>query len=158
MYILHPTHLKFLKAMLDTDVDFLLIGGYAVIFHGYVRSTGDMDVWLKPTNENKLKVLKAFEKTEIHPDDIQQLENSFDFTSVVVFHFGLPPERIDFLTKVPGVDFDKAFERKEVMRIDGSDVPVLHLDDLIVSKIIAARPQDKADVEILQQINQKKAN
>ena len=74
MYILHPTHLKFLNAMLDADVDFMLIGGYAVIFHGYIRVTGDMDIWLKPSEENKKKVLSAFKETDIHPDDIRQLD------------------------------------------------------------------------------------
>ncbi len=155
MYILHPTHQHFLKAMLSENVHFLLIGGYAVIFHGYMRATGDMDIWLSPDNDNKKKVLKAFETVQIHPDDIKALDESFDFRNIVVFHFGAPPERIDFLTKVPGVDFEKAYERKQIMTIAEMQVPVLHLDDLIVSKIIAARPQDKADVEILQQINKK---
>jgi hypothetical protein len=155
MYILHPTHQRFLLAMLDADVDFLLIGGYAVIYHGYLRSTGDMDVWLKPTNENKKKLLAALEKTEIDRDDLNLLDETFDFTEVVVFHFGNPPERIDFLTKVTGVDFAKAFERRVFLKIKGRDVPVLHLDDLIISKILADRPQDKADVEILQRLNRK---
>jgi predicted nucleotidyltransferase len=153
MYILHSTHLKFLDSMLDAEVDFLLIGGYAVIFHGYIRVTADMDIWLKPTNENKQKLLTAFKNVELHPDDIKQLGETFDFTSIVVFHFGMPPERIDFLTKVPGVNFDDAFAKKEFMNINGRDVPVLRLDDLIVAKLLAGRPQDKADVEMLQQIN-----
>ena len=156
MYILHPTHLRVLDSMLNENVDFLLIGGYAVIFHGYIRATGDMDVWLKPTNENKQKLLVAFEKADIHPGDIRQLDETFDFTAVVVFHFGMPPERIDFLTKLPGVDFKEAFARRTFMNINQRQVPVLHLDDLIVAKLMAGRPQDKADVEMLQIINKEK--
>jgi hypothetical protein len=59
MYIFHPTHQQFAFALLDEGVDFLLIGGYAVIYHGYVRSTGDLDIWIRPTNENKEKFIKA---------------------------------------------------------------------------------------------------
>lgn len=156
MYILHPTHQKFLFAMLDAEVEFLLIGGYAVIYHGYVRTTGDMDVWLKPDNENKKKLLAAFEQLEINPDDLKRLNETFDFTNIVAFHFGIPPERIDFLTKVQGVDFSKAYERKVFINVKDHQVPVLDLDDLIISKILSDRIQDKADVDELQKINQLK--
>lgn len=156
MYIFHPTHQEFLFAMLDEQVEFLLIGGYAVIYHGYIRATGDMDVWLKPDNENKARILNAFRRVGIHPDDIEELDIIYDFTDVVVFHFGNEPERVDFLTKVQGVDFDKAYARKELLKIKDREIPVLHLDDLIVSKILADRLQDKADVEMLQKINRKK--
>jgi hypothetical protein len=152
MHFLHPTHQKFLFALLDADVEFLLIGGYAVIYHGYIRATGDMDVWLKPTNENKQKTIVALKQAEVHPEDLKLLEEAFDFTGVVVFHFGQQPERIDFLTKVQGLDFEKANERKEFMNIKNRQIPILNLDDLIVSKLIAGRPQDKADVEMLQRI------
>ncbi|MCX6351783.1 MAG: nucleotidyltransferase [Bacteroidetes bacterium] len=155
MYLFHPTHQEFLFAMLDEHVEFLLIGGYAVNYHGYIRATGDMDIWLKPDNQNKLKLLKAFEKVGIHPDDVKLVNDTFDFTNIVVFHFGNNPERIDFLTKVGGVDFLKAYARKQTLMIKEKEIPVLHLEDLIISKILADRPQDKVDVEMLQQINRK---
>ena len=156
MYIFHPTHQEFLFAMLDEQVEFLLIGGYAVIYHGYIRATGDMDVWLKPDNENKAKALKALSKVGIHPDDIKEVDRLYDFTDIVVFHFGNEPERIDFLTRVQGVDFPKAYDRKELLKIKGREIPVLHLDDLIVSKILADRSQDKTDVEMLQKIKDRR--
>lgn len=155
MHIFHPTHQEFLFAMLNAQVEFLLIGGYAVNYHGYIRSTGDMDVWLKPDNENKRRTLEAFKEVGIHPDDIKTLAETHDFNAVVVFHFGNAPERIDFLTKVPGVDFDKAYARKQLLKIKEKEIPVLHLDDLIVSKLVADRSQDKTDVEMLQKINTK---
>lgn len=155
MYVFHPTHRQFLAALLEEKVEFLLIGGYAVNYHGYIRATGDMDVWLKPDNENKKRLIKSFQKTGIHPDDLKHLDEAFDFNEVVVFHFGNNPERIDFLTKVQGVEFSKAYERREKLKLKEMEIPVLHLDDLIVSKILANRPQDKSDVEMLQRIHRK---
>ena len=140
--------------MLNCQVDFLLIGGYAVNYHGYIRNTGDMDVWLKPNNDNKLKIIKALENTGIHKEDLNKIRDEFDFENVVVFHFGNAPERIDFLTKVQGVKFEEAYTRKAILKIKNFEVPILHLDDLIVSKLLANRPQDKADLDMLQKIHQ----
>jgi hypothetical protein len=109
MQIFHPTHQQFVFAMLNEEVDFLLVGGYAVVYHGYVRYTGDMDVWLSPTNDNKEKFVRAMAHINIHPDDLSHI-SALDFTNVIVFHFGNPPERLDFLTKMSGIDFDKAFQ------------------------------------------------
>lgn len=153
MYIFHNAHQEVLTALLLENVEFLLIGGYAVNYHGYIRATGDMDVWLKPDNETKARVIKALAQTGVDSGDLKQLDEAFDFTGVVVFHLGNDPERIDFLTRVPGVVFEEAYSRKEVLRVKEIDVPVLHLDDLILSKLIAGRPQDKADVDMLQKIN-----
>jgi hypothetical protein len=155
MHIFHSTHQQFVFAMLDEGVEFLLVGGYAVIYHGYVRSTGDMDVWLRPTNENKEKFIKAMARIDIHPEDLSQLRST-DFTNVIVFHFGDPPERLDFLTRMAGIDFEKAFQKKVFLNIKNYQIPVLHLDDLIVNKILSDRPKDKADVDELQKINRLK--
>jgi hypothetical protein len=153
MYIFHHAHQEVLTALLLENVEFLLIGGYAVNYHGYIRATGDMDVWLKPDNETKARVIKALALTGVDSGDLKQLDEMFDFTEIVVFHLGDDPERIDFLTRVPGVIFEEAYNRKEVLRVKEIEVPVLHLDDLILSKLIAGRPQDKADVDMLQKIN-----
>ena len=133
----------------------MLVGGYAVIYHGYVRSTGDMDVWLRPTNENKEKFVKAMARIDIHPDDLTHLR-AMDFTNVIVFHFGNPPERLDFLTRMIGIDFEKASQRKVFLTIKSYQIPILHLDDLIINKILSGRPKDKTDVDELQKINKLK--
>ena len=155
MYIFHSTHQQFAFALLDEGVDFLLIGGYAVIYHGYVRSTGDLDIWIRPTNENKEKFIKALARADIHPEDLAHIKD-LDFTDAVALHFGNPPERLDFLTRIIGIDFQKAYERRVFLPIKNYQVPVLHLDDLIVNKIMSGRPKDKADAEELQKINRLK--
>ncbi len=74
-----------ISALLKVKVDFILIGGYAVIYHGYKRTTGDMDVWIKPTNVNKKKLLRVLKKFEFDESGINYL-NSLDFTKHIAFH------------------------------------------------------------------------
>ena len=151
MNILIDKHKKILLALIDAKVEFLLIGGYAVNYHGYVRTTGDMDVWLKPDNKNKIAFLIILEKYLEDKSGIEKVKE-LDFTDVIAFHIGVPPERIDFLTKIAGVNFNEAFSHKELLPIQNYQIPVLHLNDLIANKLLSARLKDKADVDELQKI------
>lgn len=151
MNFLIDKHKKVLSDLLDAKVEFILVGGYAVIYHGYGRTTGDMDVWLKPDNENKLRLISVLEKNGIGKESVEKVRKT-DFTDVVVFHFGQPPEKIEFLTKIAGVQFEEAFEHRALLPIQNYQIPVLHLNDLIANKLLSARPKDKADVDELQKI------
>lgn len=151
MKFTHPAHLEMLIALVDNKVDFLVVGGYAVIYHGYVRATGDMDIWLRPTNENKLKLVDVFRKLDFDPDGIKRIKER-DFSEVVIFHIGNEPERIDFLSKVPGVNFEEAFKQRKSLIVKGRDIPFLHFNDLIASKLVANRLKDRADVEQLMKV------
>jgi hypothetical protein len=151
MNILLDEHKAILLQLLKSKVDFMLIGGYAVIYHGYGRTTGDMDIWLKPDNENRDKLIPVLRSLGILAEDIDQLR-AMDFTKVLAFHIGEPPRRIDFLTKIMGLTFQEADERKMFLPLGDFQVPVLHIDDLIVNKLISGRAKDKADVEELQNI------
>lgn len=151
MNFTHPAHQEMLYAMLDNHVDYILVGGYAVIYHGYVRTTGDMDVWLRPTNENKQRLLEVFRKLDFDPKGINHIA-TMDFTAVIVFHVGDVPERIDFLSKIAGLRFDEAWEHREFLHTDRHHIPVLNLDDLLANKLISGRLKDKADIEALNKI------
>ena len=151
MNFLIEKHKQILIELLNSKVDFLLIGGYAVIYHGYVRTTGDMDVWLKPDNENKMKLLSVLEKHLTDKSGLDKVKQ-LDFTDVIAFHIGFPPEKIDFLTKIAGINFDEAFSHKALLPIQNYQIPVLHLNDLIANKLMSARLKDKADAEELQKI------
>ena len=151
MNFLIDKHKVILIDLINSKVDFLLIGGYAVIYHGYVRTTGDMDVWLKPDNENKIKFLSVLEKHLTDKKGIEKVKK-LDFTEVVAFHIGFPPEKIDFLTKIAGINFNEAFSHKASLPIQGHQIPVLQLHDLIANKLLSTRLKDKADVEELQKI------
>jgi hypothetical protein len=151
MKITHPAHNEMLTALIEEQVDFLLVGGYSVIYHGYVRTTGDMDVWLQPTNENKLRLLEVFKKLQFDLDGIKTIEG-MDFTEEVVFHIGEEPERIDFSSKAQELNFHEAYQQRQILSINKLQIPVLHLNDLIASKQFANRLKDQADIEHLLKI------
>ena len=151
MNILLDEHKVLLIKLLQSKVDFILIGGYAVIYHGYGRTTGDMDVWLRPDNGNRDKLVPVLESLGVLSEDIVQIK-SVDFTQALAFHIDEPPRRVDFLTKIVGLTYEEADKKKVFLPLGNFQVAVLHLDDLIVNKLISGRAKDKADVEELQKI------
>ena len=148
---------KVIGELLKADVEFMLIGGYAVIFYGYVRTTGDMDIWLKPDNTNKVRFIHALIKSGFSKEALDHVNNS-DFTQTLAFHISEPPERIDFLTKLSGLNFNDSIQRANKIQSGELLIPVLHLDDLIINKMLLVRAKDKADIEELQKINKLSEN
>ncbi len=155
MNLFSDNHQELLTSLIKHDVDFIIIGGYSVIFHGYTRTTGDVDIWLEPTNENKEKFLLVLKDMDFFEADIQEIAN-LNFTSTLLFAIGEEPEKAEFLTQISLVNFEDANKRKITAEIDGLAIPFLHLDDLIRSKINTGRSKDKADVEELQKIQNSK--
>ena len=134
------------------NVEFLVVGGYAVNFHGYRRTTGDIDLWIKPDNStNKKNILKSLQNLNVETKVIAQL-NELDFSKPIVFIDGEEPYKIDFMTFISGVDFKDAWKEKTIAILDGISIPFIHLNHLIVSKITTGRLQDKIDIEKLQKI------
>src|SRR3954469_23709822 len=107
MNIFTEKHREFIELLIEGKVDFILIGGYAVIHYGYKRTTGDMDVWLKPDNANKEKLLPVLRKLGFNEQGIQTI-GTFNFERHNAFHFWKEPDRIDCLTHISGVKFDEA--------------------------------------------------
>lgn len=154
MNILIDEHKKLVEELLDNHVEFILVGGLAVIFYGYSRTTGDLDVWLKPTADNQKKLIEVLRKEKIFDEDITYL-NSLDFTKHLVFHIGEEPSKIDFLTYISGVKYEEADSLKNYFVSGKYNIPIIHLNHLIISKLTSGRLKDKADVEELQKINKK---
>lgn len=152
MNIFIENHQNFLKSLINHKVNFLLVGDYAVIFYGYKRTTGDMDLWLEPNNENKLKLIDVLTEFGFDKEGIEHIKQ-LDFTKHLAFHFWEEPERIDCLTYISNVNFKEAFLKKETADVEGMHVPVIHYKHLIISKLSSQRMKDKADVEELQKIN-----
>ncbi|MGF1924326.1 MAG: nucleotidyltransferase [Bacteroidia bacterium] len=155
MNLFSNNHQELISNLLKQEVDFIIIGGYSVIFHGYARTTGDVDIWLKPTNENKEKFLMVLKAMDFFEVDIQEMAN-LDFTTTLVFAMGEEPEKAEFLTQISLVNFEEANKRKVIAEIDGLAIPFLHLEDLIRSKFNTGRLKDKADIEELQKIQNSK--
>ncbi len=155
MNIFNEFHQRFLFELLKHEVDFIVVGGLSVVFHGYIRTTGDMDLWIRPTNENKLKLLPVISQFGLTPDSIEMLQNK-DFTQMLAFHFNHPPDKIEFLTSVSGLEFDDAFVKRDHLAIENFEVPFLSFEDLIINKMTAGRLKDRADVDELQKFHRKK--
>ena len=138
----------FLHALNSSKVKFLLVGGYAVVFHGYPRMTGDIDVWVERSEENYAALQDAFKKFKMPLFDMTS-ENFLKNEKLDVFRFGRNPIAIDIMTKMSNFDFNEYYKRK-VDFIDGDLViPVINLPDLIHAKKVANRFKDKDDIEKL---------
>jgi predicted nucleotidyltransferase len=155
MDILFEEHQKLLVSLLNNKVSFILIGGYAVIYYGYERVTGDMDIWLQPHNENMSKLLAALREFGIEESNLEQL-SQIDLTTPQMFYVGDKPRRIDFLTKVTGINFNEAVLQANYFPLEGKQVPVIQYHHLILTKTATGRAKDKADIEELQRINKYK--
>jgi predicted nucleotidyltransferase len=146
-------HRELLTALIKNKVDFMLVGGYAVIHYGYDHSTGDMDIWLKTGNRNRDKLINALKDFGITDENIATLQE-MDFNDPVpVFYFGKEPRRIDFITLISNINFEQAIGHVNYIDLEKIKVPVINYDDLLLSKSSSTRLKDKADIEELKRIN-----
>jgi hypothetical protein len=151
MDILFPEYRKMLALLIKHEVKFMLIGGYAVIFHGYERLTTDMDIFLEPENDNRDRLMAVLKEFGIGSDSLNKL-SALDFKKIQIFHFGERPGRIDFLTKINLVTFKEAAKEAKLFSFGNLSIPIIQYHHLILSKMTTDRAQDKADVEMLQKI------
>ncbi|HEX2880710.1 MAG TPA: nucleotidyltransferase [Polyangiaceae bacterium] len=142
-----PDWIELCKLFNAQRVEFLLIGGQAVIAHGYPRLTKDMDLWVRPTAANGERVLAALAAfgTTLSDFDAQRF---MDPKTLVML--GRDPFRIDLLTHIPGIEFDAAWNRRSEVTLDGVAIPLIAKADLIANKKAVGRLQDLADVEALE--------
>ncbi|HWY10535.1 MAG TPA: nucleotidyltransferase [Bacteroidia bacterium] len=156
MNILDSYTYSVLEELIKQKVEFIVIGGYAVNFHGFRRPTGDIDLLIKPDNgENKTRLIAALRNLGITEPVLEQL-NKLDFEKAQAFRDGEEPFRIDFLTKVSGVKFNEAWIEKQSIEVDGLNINFLHIKHLIATKITTGRTKDAADIEELQRIQKYK--
>ncbi len=150
--ILANNFAEVLKEFNSNGVSYLIAGGYAVIFHGYVRTTGDMDIWVKPDSNNKDRLAKALKKLTLSIKLVEYLQD-IDFTSPFSVKLGDEPLQMDIFNAVTGLRFKEAFENSIPYQFqDGLEVRFIQLEDLIKNKMLTGRMKDKADVEELQKI------
>ncbi len=143
---------EFIALLNEHKVKYLIIGGYAVNFHGYPRYTKDIDLWLWMTSPNIKNLIQAikdfgFGSLSLGIEDFMTPEN--------IIQLGYEPYRIDLLMDVEGVVFDECFERRVEVDLDGVNTKFLSLQDLIAIKKKAGRLQDLADAEQLERLKKK---
>jgi hypothetical protein len=144
-----PTIREILHAFAAHNVEFVIVGGYAVVFHGYDRFTGDIDLFIHPTPENAGSIIRAFESLGFTHSDLT-VEGLTHAGSV--FRFGNRPEQTELLLQVKGTTWDEAWRSAIERPLMGVSVRFLDLESLINTKAAAGRPGDIEDIERLRQI------
>jgi hypothetical protein len=139
-----------LQLLLEEQVDFILVGAYALGAHGYPRATGDIDIWVRSDEANSKKIHKALERFGAPLDQLN--ENDFAGEGII-FQIGVAPRRIDIITQIDGVTFDEADEDKIIVEAEELKVPVISLDKLIKNKMSTKREKDKLDAKLLKKIS-----
>jgi hypothetical protein len=138
---------EFIELLNGHDVRYLVVGGYAVAFHGYPRYTKDLDIWIELSPENALNVLKAlgefgFGSLGLKAEDFLETDQ--------IVQLGYPPNRIDILTTLKGIHFENCFKERVAVDIQGLKINFIDLENLKRNKRATGRPQDLADAENLE--------
>lgn len=145
--VLNKDFKEFIELLNANDVKYLIVGGYAVGFHGYPRYTKDLDVWILVSYENAENVYNVlhqfgFGSVGLRKEDFLQPD---EFVQL-----GYPPNRIDIVTSCDGVEFETCYESRKQLIVDGLVINFIDLENLKKNKKASARPQDLADIDNLE--------
>jgi len=137
---------EFLELLNKNQVEYLIVGGYAVAMHGYPRYTGDLDIWINANRETAAKMIKVLDEFGFGSLGLQQT----DFMeSGNMIQMGYPPFRIDILTRADGVDFADCYRNRVIVEHDGVIMPIININDLQKNKAATGRPKDLEDLRNL---------
>jgi hypothetical protein len=143
---LPPDFREFFQLLNSEEVEYLLVGGYAVGYHGYPRATGDLDIWIAISAANAAGMVRVLERfgfsKKMASADLFLKENT-------VIRMGMPPLRIDLLTSVTGVGFPECYACRVQAILDDVEVNIIDLDHLLANKRAIARAKDLDDLEHL---------
>jgi len=138
---------EFLTLLNKNNVKYLVVGGYALAFHGYPRYTKDIDIWVWVDKQNAKNIIKTisefgFSSLKLNQEDFLQ--------PGYVIQLGQPPNRIDLLTRVTGLEFEKCYSSKVTVNIDDQEIDFIDLENFKKNKKAVGRHQDLADLENLE--------
>ncbi len=141
-----PDFKEFLRSLNDHRVEYLLVGGYAVGYHGYPRATAYMDIWIAVNPQNAYNLVAAlkdfgFNTAELSPE--------LFLREGQIVRMGVQPMRIEIMTSATGVKFDECYKTRVVDELDGVTTNIIDLDHLKINKKALGRYKDLADVENL---------
>lgn len=145
MTLMPPDFKEFLRYLKDHEVRFLLIGGYAVNAHGYVRNTVDIDVWVASNPENRRRVVHAVREFGFASTGYDVLD-----AERAMLRMGAPPLRIAVMRVIDGVEFEDCWSRRVQVVLDGVELPLISLPDLKTNKLASGRPKDLVDLNELE--------
>ncbi|HXG64052.1 MAG TPA: hypothetical protein VNO70_03030 [Blastocatellia bacterium] len=142
--LLPPDFKEFLQLLNSHKVEYLLVGGYAVIYYGYPRTTGDMDIWVSRSQGNAEKIVAALVAFGFPqaPAELFLKENQ-------IIRMGVPPLRLEILTSVSGVSFDECYAERTIAVLDDVEINLISLKHLKRNKKASGRHKDLNDLENL---------
>ncbi|PQP35422.1 hypothetical protein C6A37_02595 [Desulfobacteraceae bacterium SEEP-SAG9] len=146
-----PDFKELLKIFEKHKIYYLVVGGYAVMKYSEPRFTKDLDIFITTDKDNANNVYTALKEfgaplKNLTPEDFSH--------KGYFYQMGRPPLRVDIMMSIPGVDFDEAWENREVVELDAIKIYFISRSDLIRSKEASARPQDKIDIDQLKKAEQ----
>ena len=141
--------LDLLRALLETEARFMVVGAHAMAVHGVPRATGDLDVWISLDPENAGRVWQSLLNFGAPMEGLDLSRSDLEMPESVV-QIGLPPRRIDLMTTLTGLDFETAWPNRTMHRVGLLEIPFLGREDLVQNKRATGRPKDLADLDILE--------
>jgi hypothetical protein len=134
-----------LRLLNEHEVKYLIVGGWALGVHGYVRATGNMDVWIGQSDENIQNLLDALKAFGV-PEGI---DREFFKENGNAFRIGNPPLRIEIITEASGIKFEASYPKRVNITADAIELPFINYEDLVKNKRASGRLRDLADLEAL---------
>ena len=147
--MLNEDYKDMLHALSDEKVKFLLVGAYAMAAHGYPRATMDIDIWVMPSPDNADAVLRALRRFGAPLHNLTKEDLQTDGT---IFQIGVAPRRIDIITAASGLQFEPTYRNSISIDIEGIEVRIPTIGDLILNKRATGRTKDLADAEVLESL------
>lgn len=144
MIQLPPDFKEFLRLLNSNNVEYLVVGGYAVNYYGYARATADLDIWVAIAIDNAERVAAVLREF-----GFLQAEAAVFLEPGKVIRMGVPPVRLEILTTISGVHFAECYERRKEAEIDGIPVNIIGLEDLKRNKQASGRLKDRLDLDRL---------
>lgn len=144
--MLNPDYKEMLSLLLEKEVEFLLVGAFALAAHGFPRATGDIDIFVNPTKANSEKVFRCLAEFGAPLHDVTAEDFSLPG---IIFQIGIAPRRIDIISLIDGVTFEEGIEDAVEVVIDGLRIPVLSKPKLIKNKESTGRLKDQVDADNL---------
>jgi hypothetical protein len=139
---------EFIQLLNEKEVRYLLIGGYAIGLHGYMRTTEDIDFWVEQSEENAKKIISTLE--EFYGTEFKNMTYEDFLVKDEVFRFGkFSGNIIDILTSLKELDFNESYKKKVTYNFSGILIDLINRDDLVKNKLSTGRSKDIADVDNL---------
>jgi predicted nucleotidyltransferase len=143
---IHNDFQEFLQLLKEAEVEFVVVGGYAVAFYGYVRATNDLDIFFRNSEDNIRKISFVLQDFGISSDLIDV--KAFSEPGSII-RMGVPPVRIEMINNISGLTFDDVWLHRQPGFYGDAEIAFISFEDLIKNKKASGRPKDLADVDEL---------